>query len=285
MTSRPFSSFCLKADAGAAQIGFGGDGAEVVFDGGVAVVRGRETRCDKNYRIRCPSPERSWRIRSPRATSPFSRAGLFLQAVALGGQGFGAFARRIPDLVDERQVRREEQRESDGDHFFPNCPGHVHGQVVEYQAVNCTVILSPPEIVVGMAIVFHLNVRKNLGAFQILQKFDFGLVGFGADGQFDLGAAVFELGRNADDAHARRKNLFEVHEHFGPGKAALADQRIQEGSAVEDLFGLGGLKIGFELGLFFAIGTNFALPARNFRAQIAAGAPGSVGGVARAARK
>ena len=105
-------------------------------------------------------------------------------------------------------------------------------------------------------------------------------VGFGADGQLDLRAAVIQLGRNADDAHARRKNLLEVHEDFGPGKAALADERIQEGGAVEDLFGLGGLKIGFERGLLSAIDANFVLPAGNFRAQIAAGAPGSVGGVA-----
>ena len=73
------------------------------------------------------------------------QARLCFQAVALGGQRFRAFARRLPELIDERQVRRKEQGESHGDRFFPNCPGHVHGQVVEYQAVNCTVILSPPE--------------------------------------------------------------------------------------------------------------------------------------------
>jgi hypothetical protein len=37
-----FQIFLFETDAGAAQIGFGGDGTEVVFDGGVAVVRGEK---------------------------------------------------------------------------------------------------------------------------------------------------------------------------------------------------------------------------------------------------
>src|SRR5580704_18116832 len=135
-------------------------------------------------------------------------------------------------------------------------------------------------LLVGAAVGLHLDVRKNFGAFEILQEFYFGLVGFGADGQLDLRAAIVEFGRNIDDAHSGRQDLFEIHKDFGPGEAALADEGIQKRGAIQNLFGLGGLKIGLWRGLLFAIDANFALPAGNFGPQVAAGAPGSVGGMA-----
>ena len=54
-----FQFFLFEANAGAAQIGFGGDAAEVVFDGGVAAIRGQKSGVIKSV-VFWPSPERSW---------------------------------------------------------------------------------------------------------------------------------------------------------------------------------------------------------------------------------
>src|ERR1700733_4766924 len=137
-----FQVFLLKADAGAAQIGFGGDAAEVVFDGGVTAIGRQKSGMIKSV-VLAAFAGKVLANAYAAGDVALQQGRLRLQAVALGAQGAGAFARRLPDLIDEGQVRREEQGEGDGDRFFPNRPSHVHGQVVEYQAVNCTVILSP----------------------------------------------------------------------------------------------------------------------------------------------
>ena len=68
-----FQLLLFETDAGAAQIGFGGDGAEVVFDGGVAIVGGKK-RVVVEIIVFLPfSGEILTNAKSPRATSPFNR--------------------------------------------------------------------------------------------------------------------------------------------------------------------------------------------------------------------
>jgi hypothetical protein len=121
-----------------------------------------------------------------------------------------------------------------------------------------------------------LDVRKDLRFFERFEEFNLAFIGGSANSKSYAGAAVFEVRRNIDDAHSRRQRFLEVHEDFGPRESALADERIQEGGAVEDLMRRGSLKIRLQRTLFLLVGANFTLPMSNLQTDVAVGAPGNV---------